>query len=313
MRKHVFISYAKEDSKEAALLNEYLKVNNIVTWIDYERLLPGQQWQNKIKNAIREARAIIFIASNSSVNKRGFVQKEVKEILNQIEEFPTGDISVIVVRLENVEMRDEEFLKRQWVDLFPEINEGYQSIITALHTNELEELKRVEQQEIANDKKAFANKMQEELTKEKLVKADKTYDFAPGTSVRLFMPDELDVYVNKVSKESFIFHGKIIDYESIDYLEYHYNLHYVIVVYSNGNKVDLGVKIQWLVRPYFEEADEVSIVRTENGKSIDGTVVPLKKLGKARKVSGKTKNVPTVQGALKYLSFRNWINKLKDS
>lgn len=307
----MFISYAKEDAKQAAFLNEYLKLNNIITWIDYERLLPGQLWKNKIKDAIRDARAIVFLASNSSVNKRGYIQKEVKEILEKVKEFPTGDISVIIVRLEAVSLRDEEFRERQWIDLFPDLNKGYTSLLAALRTNELEELKRIEQQEITSDKKAFAEKMQNKLTNEKIKKSNETYNFAPGTTERFFMPNELDIYVNKVTKQSMIFHGKYVDYESIEYLKYHYNLHYVIVFFKDGSKKDLGVKIQWLVRPYFEEAEEVEIIRTENGNSIDGTVVPLMKVGKPRKIKGKRKNVPTFLSALKYSSFLNWINKIK--
>lgn len=91
----------------------------------------------------------------------------------------------------------------------------------------------------------------------------------------LFLPDELDIFVNKITLESYIFHGKEIDYEGIKHLEYDPADHSVDVVKKDGTRYDLGVKVQWLVRPYFTKSKEINIVRTENRKSVDGIVVPL--------------------------------------
>ena len=96
-----------------------------------------------------------------------------------------------------------------------------------------------------------------------------------GAKPVLFKPDELDIYCNKVTLDAYIFHGKIIDYESIDRLEYDHKAHTVDVVLKNGDRLDLGVKIQWLVRPYFSKAHDINIVRTQNGESVDGVIVPL--------------------------------------
>lgn len=102
---------------------------------------------------------------------------------------------------------------------------------------------------------------------------------ATGAKGALFTPDELDIYVNKVTLEAYIFHGKVIDYANIDHVEYHPALHTVDIVKKDGTRQDLGVKIQWLVRPYFTQAEEINIVRTEKGTSIDGIQVPLKHKG----------------------------------
>ena len=99
---------------------------------------------------------------------------------------------------------------------------------------------------------------------------------AEGAATRaLFTPDEMDIYVNKVTLEAYIFHGKKVDYEAIERLEYDPNDHSVDVVMKNGTRLDLGVKIQWLVRPYFTKAGEINIVQTKDGDSIEGTIVPL--------------------------------------
>ncbi len=92
----------------------------------------------------------------------------------------------------------------------------------------------------------------------------------------LFKPEEMDIYCNKVTREVFIFHGKKVDYDTLDYLEYNAKDHSVDVVMKDGKRLDLGVKIQWLVRPYFTKAPEIMIVQTKDGESINGTNVPLK-------------------------------------
>ncbi|MEM7679739.1 MAG: hypothetical protein AAF182_01885 [Pseudomonadota bacterium] len=100
-----------------------------------------------------------------------------------------------------------------------------------------------------------------------------------GKEGGLFTPDELDIYVNKVTLEAYIFHGKVIEYKNIDHIEYNPPLHTVDIVYKDGSRQDLGVKIQWLLRPYFVKAEEINIVRTEKGEQIDGIQVPIKHKG----------------------------------
>ncbi len=92
----------------------------------------------------------------------------------------------------------------------------------------------------------------------------------------LFLPEEMDIYCNKVTREVFIFHGKVVDYDKLDYLEYDPVDYSVDVVMKDGKRMDLGVKIQWLVRPYFTKAPEIMIVQTKDGESVNGTNVPLK-------------------------------------
>jgi len=121
---------------------------------------------------------------------------------------------------------------------------------------------------------------------EKRDKASIKKDFESGQALEaseasnvLFTPDDLDIYVNKITLESYIFHGKKIDYENIDHVEYNPPLHTVDIVRKDGSRQDLGVKIQWLLRPYFSKSEEINIVQTKDGDSIDGIQVPLKHKG----------------------------------
>lgn len=112
--------------------------------------------------------------------------------------------------------------------------------------------------------------------------------WAPGAAGKavgaLFTPDELDIYVNKVTLEAYIFHSKPLDYDTLARLEYDPADHSVDVVKTDGTRTDLGVKIQWLVRPYFTKAEEINIVQTKDGQSINGKVIPLLHKGVKKKV-----------------------------
>lgn len=97
-----------------------------------------------------------------------------------------------------------------------------------------------------------------------------------GSSIPpLFLPDEIDIYVNKMTNETFFFHGKEIDYPNLDHLEYDPILYTVDVCKKDGTRQNLGVKIQWMIRPYLTKVDKVNVVRTKNGESIDGVTIPL--------------------------------------
>ena len=102
--------------------------------------------------------------------------------------------------------------------------------------------------------------------------------FAPGEAKgkpSLFLPDEMDIYCNKITKETFIFHGKAVDYDMLERMEYDPGDYSVDVLLKDGRVLDLGVRIQWLIRPYFTKAEEIQIVQTKDGEAVNGTFVPI--------------------------------------
>lgn len=124
------------------------------------------------------------------------------------------------------------------------------------------------------------NSTEKKATKAELKAKDALrQEFAPGSTGEasgvLFTPEEMDIYVNKITLEAYIFHGKDVNYDSLDRLEYHPGTFKVDVIHKDGTKMELGVEIQWLVRPYFSKAQEINIVQTKNGKSVNGCIVPI--------------------------------------
>lgn len=61
---HVFISYSRADSDFVARLVRDLEAHGIGVWVDIEGLQPGTpNWETSIREAIRQAFALIFVAS----------------------------------------------------------------------------------------------------------------------------------------------------------------------------------------------------------------------------------------------------------
>ncbi len=117
----VFISYAKEDTKQAIAFYDDLTAQGIRAWIDVHQLNPGENWELGIKTAIRKCPYIIVLLSSRSVSKHGYVQKEIREALDIAETIPDNEIFILPVRLEScldycdVPIRLQ---KLQWCDAF---------------------------------------------------------------------------------------------------------------------------------------------------------------------------------------------------
>ena len=86
-------------------------------WLDEENLLPGQDWQREIPRAVRQSDAVIVCLSRGSINRAGYVQKEIKFALDVANEQPEDTIFLIPLKLEECEM-PERLSRWQWVESF---------------------------------------------------------------------------------------------------------------------------------------------------------------------------------------------------
>lgn len=130
--KKVFISYAREDVEAAKRIYTRIKNAGGMPWMDQEDLLPGQDWEMEIARSIRNCSHFIAIISKNSVDKRGFVQKEIRKALDVLEELPPGTIYIIPVRLDNVEPLYSAFGKIHRVDMFPSWEDSLRKILMSL-------------------------------------------------------------------------------------------------------------------------------------------------------------------------------------
>lgn len=133
----VFLSYAHEDEDAASRLCKDLKQAGVDVWFDKESLLPGQRWKSAINRAIRECRYFLAVLSTKSVTKRGFVQKEIAEALDLLEEFPEHKIFIIPVRLDKCEPSHEKLRDIHRVDMFPEWEQGLTMILASMEIDKI--------------------------------------------------------------------------------------------------------------------------------------------------------------------------------
>ncbi len=129
-KARIFISYAREDEHAVKRIYWDLVGAGFQPWMDKVDLLPGEDWRLAIENAMRSADFLIICLSNTSVKKRGFVQRELKVALDLWQEKLRGDIYIIPARLEPCELPDE-LSGFQSVDLFDE--DQWPRLVRALH------------------------------------------------------------------------------------------------------------------------------------------------------------------------------------
>ena len=123
-KRKVFICYAREDKHNALRLFEDLKARGAEAWIDEKNLRAGQDWEMEIRRSIKESDFFISVLSSKSVNKRGFVNKEIKLALSVLDEFPKGSIFFIPVRLDECIPNNERIKEIHRVDMFPDWEVG---------------------------------------------------------------------------------------------------------------------------------------------------------------------------------------------
>jgi hypothetical protein len=128
----VFISYVQEDIETAQKVYKYLKDVGLEPWLDKFDLLPGQKWRPAIKDAIRNSRYFIALSSSNSVEARGHVQKQLKEALDILDEFPSEDIFIIPARLDNCKVSEDKINDLVTVDLFLDWEIGFDKILRAM-------------------------------------------------------------------------------------------------------------------------------------------------------------------------------------
>jgi len=132
IRRQVFLCYASPDrEKVTSLYNDLIRAG-FVPWMDKKRLQGGEKWQTMVRRAIRTSDFFIVCISKKSINRRGFMQREIRIALEIWDEKLEDDIYIIPVRLEDCEITHERLTELQWIDLFKP--EGFSQLVQAIRT-----------------------------------------------------------------------------------------------------------------------------------------------------------------------------------
>lgn len=126
----VFLCHASENKKIANNLFERLKSDGFDPWLDSDNILPGMDWDLEIQKAMRASDVVIVCFSKISLEKEGYVQKEIKFAIEIQKEKPEGTIFLIPVQLEECDI-PSSLKDVQWGKYYE--NDGYEKIIKALN------------------------------------------------------------------------------------------------------------------------------------------------------------------------------------
>lgn len=140
----VFLSYARQDLPAARRLYNELRSRNIDVWFDQEDLLPGTRWEEEIRSVIKSSSFFLAVLSNTSVNKRGHVQKELKLGLDVLNEMPPNTVYLIPVKIEDCTPGYDELFKLQWCDLSYDWDQGINKLFRVLNRERVQEKKQLD-------------------------------------------------------------------------------------------------------------------------------------------------------------------------
>ena len=128
----VFLCHSSQDKFIVRELYQRLNAEGwIDSWLDEKKILGGQDWDFEIQKAVRSSDVILVGFSKDSVNKEGYVQKEIKLALDVAEEKPEGMIFIIPMRFENC-LLPSRLSKYHWVNYYEP--DGYRQIIKSLQS-----------------------------------------------------------------------------------------------------------------------------------------------------------------------------------
>lgn len=84
--RHVFVSYVREDKEAVDELQEAIEAAGLLVWRDVDRLWPGQDWRQKIREAI-QTDSLAFVACFSHASDKRETSHQFEELTLAIEEY----------------------------------------------------------------------------------------------------------------------------------------------------------------------------------------------------------------------------------
>jgi len=126
---NIFLIHAHNDRDTVRKLYQRMVNDGVKAWLDVERLQPGQDWKNEIRDAILKCDAVIVCLSQGFDKQQGYRHEELKLALEKANFIPDDEIFIIPLRLEKCNMPASlQHLHR--VDLFKP--GGYKKLIQTL-------------------------------------------------------------------------------------------------------------------------------------------------------------------------------------
>ena len=132
----VFLCHASQDKPIVRELYQRLLAEGwIDPWLDEEKLLPGQDWEYEINKFVEYSDAVIVFLSKAVIDRDGYIQKEIRKVLDVADEKPEGTIFVIPIRLNDCNI-PHRLLRYHYLNYFPDLQQdlAHQLMLKSLQT-----------------------------------------------------------------------------------------------------------------------------------------------------------------------------------
>lgn len=113
----IFICHTEEDIKAARDLYKNLKQAGFSPWLDEIDVLPGRNRDMQIENAMKSADFALVCLSQFSIARKGYLNEDIKWIMDHQDEMPEDKIFMIPVKLDECDLQ-ERFYGIRTVNLF---------------------------------------------------------------------------------------------------------------------------------------------------------------------------------------------------
>lgn len=140
-KKHVFLSYCRDNRDEVSKLRDELLVAGESVWWDQD-ILGGQDWKMEIRKAMRDAYAVVVCLSQETSQRiTSGVYPEVLDAIAAYREHSPGAIFLIPVRLSKcevpiIEIDGTRTLDRlNYIDLFE--TGGFDKLLQSIRASSL--------------------------------------------------------------------------------------------------------------------------------------------------------------------------------
>ncbi len=128
----VFIAYVIEDLEPAERLYDDLRRHGFDPWLDRKKLLPGQNWPRAIQQAIEVSDFFVACLSQKAVRKKSQFQAELRYALDCAARVPLDRSFLLPVRLEDCPVPARISREIQYVNLYPDWQEGVRRLAAAI-------------------------------------------------------------------------------------------------------------------------------------------------------------------------------------
>jgi hypothetical protein len=129
----VFLCHSSNDKPTVRELYRQLRAESWMdVWLDEEELYPGQDWNLEIEKAVRATHTVIVCVTKNSATKEGYIQRELRLVLDIALNMPDGIIFIIPLKLEECDL-PLRLGSLQYANYFKEDRErAYQRLLSSL-------------------------------------------------------------------------------------------------------------------------------------------------------------------------------------